>query len=82
MSSQDNEEECAMHAKSDNIEIMINVKTDEVIEETFQSLLSKYQIDLETSIRVSDYILDYVHLLYQKCHKITLKRGGSLYRSS
>ena len=42
MSSQDNEEECAMHAKSDKIEIMINDKTDEVIEETFQSLLSRY----------------------------------------
>ena len=42
MSSKDNEEECAMHAKSDNIEIMINDKTDEVIEETFQSLLSRY----------------------------------------
>ena len=29
-----------MYSKSDNIEIMINDKADEVIEELFQSLLS------------------------------------------
>ena len=41
-----------MHSKSDNIEIMINDKADEVIEELFQSLLSRYQIELETSFIV------------------------------
>ena len=33
-----------MHSKSDNIEIMINDKRDEVIENPFQSLLSGYQL--------------------------------------
>ena len=37
-----------MHSKSDIIEILINDKADEVIEEPFQSLLSKYEIGLET----------------------------------
>ena len=32
----DNDEECVMHLKSGNIEIMINDKTDEVIEEPSQ----------------------------------------------
>ena len=32
-----------MHSKSDNIEIMINDETDNVVEELFQSLLSRYQ---------------------------------------
>ena len=31
MSSKDTDEECIMHSKSDNIEIMINDKADEVI---------------------------------------------------
>ena len=31
-----------MHWKSDNIEIMINDKAEEVIEEVFQSLFSRY----------------------------------------
>ena len=35
VSSKDNDEEHAMHPKSDNIEIMIIDKADEVIEKTF-----------------------------------------------
>ena len=59
MSYRNNDEECVTHSKSDNIEIMINYKTDEVIEELFQSLLSRYQTGLETS--GSDFIFDCVH---------------------
>ena len=40
-----------MHSKSGNIEIMINDKADEIIEDICQSLLSGYQIELETSMR-------------------------------
>ena len=58
-----------MHSKSDNIEIMINDKAVEVIEELFQTLLSKYQTGLETSLKGYDFIFDCVHLLYHKCHK-------------
>ena len=43
MFSKDNNEERVMHSNSDNIEIMINDKADEVTEELFQSLLSSYQ---------------------------------------
>ena len=56
---------------------MINDKADEVIEELFKSLLSRYQIGLETSRKVSTFIIDCVHLLYYKCHKINFKRDGS-----
>ena len=41
MSSKDTDKERLMLPKSDNIEIMINDKPDEVIEELFQSLLSR-----------------------------------------
>ena len=44
MSSKDNDEKHVIHPKSDSIEIMVNNKADEVIEEHFQSLLSKYQM--------------------------------------
>ena len=63
--------------KSDNIEVMINDKADEVTEELFQSLLSRYQIGLETSVKGSEFAFDCIHLLYCKCHKIDPKRGGS-----
>ena len=52
-----------MHSKSDNIQIMINEKADEVVEERFQSLLSRYQTGLETSIKDSYFDFDYFHLL-------------------
>ena len=77
MSSKNNDEESLMHSKSDNIKIMTNEKADEVIEELFQSLLSRYQIGLETSMKGSDFIFDCVHLLIHKCHKINYKCGRS-----
>ena len=57
-----------MHSKSDNMEIIINDKADEIIE-LFQSLLSRYQIGLETSMKGSDFVFDCVNLLYYKCQK-------------
>ena len=72
----DNDEECVVHSKSDNIEIMINNEVDEVIKELLDSLKNRYQNNLE-SMKGSEFVLDYVHLLYHKCHKINLNRGGS-----
>ena len=77
MSSKDIDEECVMHSKSDNIEIMINDKADEVREQFFQLFFSRYQIGLETSMKDSDFIFDCVHLLYYKCHKINFKSNAS-----
>ena len=76
ISSNDNGEEHVMHSKIDNIEMMINDKKDEVTEEFFHSLLSRYQIGLETSMEVSDFIFDCVQLLYYKCYKINFKHVG------
>ena len=39
-----------MHLKSDNREIISHDKADEVTEELFQSLLSRYQTGLETLV--------------------------------
>ena len=66
-----------MHWKSDNIEIIINDKVDEVIKEPFDSLIKKYQIELKKSMRGSNFIFDWVHLLYFKCYKINPNRVGS-----
>ena len=66
-----------MHLRSDNIEVMVCNKTDEVIEEPFESLLSGYQIGLETSMKSSKFIFDSVYSLRYKCHGINFKRVGS-----
>ena len=48
---------------------MTNDKTDEIIEELFDSLKNRYQNNLE-SMKGSEFVSDYVQLLYYKCHKI------------
>ena len=65
-----------MHSKSDNIVIIISDEADEVKEAFFDSRKNRYQSNLE-SMRGSDFFLDYVQLLYYKCHKISLNCGGS-----
>ena len=53
-----------MHSKSDNIELMPYDNANEFVNELFESLLSRYQIVLETSMRGNDFIFDSVKLLY------------------
>ena len=66
-----------MHSKSDNFEIMIGANTNEIIKNLFDSLLQRYQKDLEASMRGSDFVFDYVESLNYIFHKIDLKRSGS-----
>ena len=61
---------------SDNIEIMIKSKVDEVIEEPFKLLLNRYQNNLEKLMKGSEFVLEYVYLLYYKCYKINPNHGG------
>ena len=55
---------------------MINDEADKVIKKPFDSLKNRYQNNLE-SMKGSESVFDYVQLLYHKCHKINLNRGGS-----
>ena len=71
-----NDEEHVTHSKSDNIEIMISDEADEVTKELFDSLKNRYQNNLE-SMKGSEFVVDYVHLMYYKCHKTNLNRGES-----
>ena len=48
-----------MHSTSDNIEIMINDESDEVIKELFDSLKNRYQNNLK-SMQGSEFVFDYV----------------------
>ena len=53
-----------MNSKSDDIEIIINDNAGGVKEEFFQSLSSRDQIGLQTSIKGSDFVFNCIHLLY------------------
>ena len=63
ISSKDAEEEHAMHSKSNNITFTYYNGVNEVFDELFKSLNSRYEGNLETSIRGSNFIFDSVKLL-------------------
>ena len=68
ISSADNNEECVIHSKSYNREVMIN-------DEELLKSLNRYQNNFEL-MKGGEFVFDYVHLLYYKCHKINLNHGG------
>ena len=78
ISSKDVDEERVMHSKSNNIEFMPYDNGNEVVNDLFESLLSRYKIGLETSMRGSDFVFDSDHLLYYKSHKINFKCGDPI----
>ena len=77
ISSKDTEEERVMHSTSVNIKFTPYNNENEVVNELFDLLRLKYQDNLNTSMRGSDFIFDSVQLMYYKCHKVNYKRGGS-----
>ena len=77
ISSKDSDGIHTMHAKSNNIEIMIGNKMDEIIGKIFDSVLQKYWEKLEKSMKGSEFVFDSVDSLHYKFHKISLSRGGS-----
>ena len=66
-----------MHSRSDNIKFASYNDANEVVDEVFESLCSRYQGNLETSMRGSNSTFDSVQLMYYKCHKVNFKRVGS-----
>ena len=56
---------------------MFNDEEDEIMEELFKSLHNRCQNNLEESMKGREFVLDYVHLLYYKCHKINPNCSGS-----
>ena len=67
-----------MNSKNDNIKIMIGDETDEFIEKLFNSLKNRYQNNLQ-SMRGSQFVFDYVHLMYYECHKINDPSGSYIW---
>ena len=81
ISSKDVDEERVMHSKGNNTEFMTYVNANYVVDERFEPLLLIYQIDLQTSMRGSNFIFNSVQLFYYKRNKINFKHGGSYIES-
>ena len=76
-SSKDFKETRTVYSPSDNIEVIMDIETDKIIEDLFDSFLQRYQKGLEESMRGSEFDFDNVDLLHYKVHKISLNRGKS-----
>ena len=76
ISYKDSKETRTMHTTSDNIEIMKDSKTDDIINELFESFLRNYQGRLKESIRGSEFIFNSVDLLYYHLQKTSLKEAN------
>ena len=70
-----------MHSISDNIKFATDNNAYEVVKLFLDSFRSKYQDNLETSMKGSDLIFDSVEPMYYKCHKVNFKRVGSYFYS-
>ena len=66
-----------MHAKTNNIEIMMSSETDDIIGELFKSLRQRYQKGLEESVKECHFTFNCVDVLNYDLNKISLSRGGS-----
>ena len=54
-----------MHSNSDNIVVEPYTNANEVIDELFESLFSKYQTGLETSVREREVIFSFIQ--FDRC---------------
>ena len=77
ISSLDTVEFRIMHTKSNNMEIINGIETDDSINELFESFPKKYLEGLETKMEGSNFMFDSVDFLYYSLHKISLNRAGS-----
>ena len=69
ISSKDTEEERLILSTNDNIKFTPYNDANEIVHELLESLRSRYQENLETSMRGSDFIFGSLQLMYFKCHK-------------
>ena len=65
-----------MYTKSDDIKIMIGNETDEIIEKLFDSFFTNISRKFRAINERSEFVFDSPDLLFYKCHKISLNRGG------
>ena len=66
-----------MYTRSDNIEKMFGDDNDDIIEQLFESLLKKYEENLQNKMRGSEFEFDDVNFLYYDFNKTSINRGES-----
>ena len=81
ISSKDVEETRTVSTKSDNVEIVMGNKTNDITKELRESLLQRYQTGLEEKMKRSSFVRYSFDLLYYNLLKTSLKREKSYIKS-
>ena len=76
MASKDIDEKRVINSNTDYREITSG-KKHKIINELFESLLSRYQIDFKESTEGYDFVFAHTDILYFICHKISSNHEGS-----
>ena len=71
-----------MRSSSENIKFTSYNDANKVFDQLVESFRSKYQDNLETLMRRSEFIFYSFQMMYYKCHKVNFRRGGSYIDSS
>ena len=66
-----------MYTRSDNIEIMFGDDNDDIIEQLFESLLKKYEENLQNKTKGSEFEFDSGNFLYYDFNKTSINGGRS-----
>ena len=76
ISLKDVEEKRVMHSKSNNIKFRSYNYANQTVDDLFESLRSRYQGSLETSMEESEFVLDSAQLMHYQCRKVNFRRVG------
>ena len=80
-STKDSGETRTMDTKINSIETMMGSKTDDIIDELFESFLQRYQERLKEKMKGSEFVFECVDSLCYSLPKTTLRRGKSHIKS-
>ena len=75
ISSKGTHKQRVIRSKSDNIKLTSCNNANKVVEELFDSLISRYQGNFERSMVGSGFIFDSLKIMYCKCNKVNFRRG-------
>ena len=66
-----------MHSNSNKVKFISYNDANEVADDLFKSLISRYQNNLQRSVEGSEHIFDSVRLMYCKYHSVNFRHVGS-----
>ena len=75
ISSKDTHKQRVIRSKSDNMKFTSCNNANKVVEQLFDSLISRYEGNFERSMEGSGFIFDSLKIMYCKCNKVNFRRG-------